>query len=98
MVISEIITSYYNIGILEPPLWFYRDSNTKEIDLIIEQDGILYPIEIKKHAAPRIKDVYTFNILDKLFGVKRSEGGVICFYDNLVTLKGNDRVIPIQYL
>ena len=97
-VISEIITSYYNMGILEPPLWFYRDSNTKEIDLIIEQDGILYPIEIKKHADPRIKDIYTFNILDKLFGVKRGEGGVICLYDNLVTLKDNDRVIPIQYL
>lgn len=97
-VISEIIKSYYNRGILEPPIYFYRDKEMNEIDLIIEEAGSLHPIEIKKHADPARKDVEAFDLLDKIGGVKRGSGGVICLYDNLVTLKGDDRVIPVQYL
>lgn len=97
-VIAEIIKSYYNKGILEPPLYFYRDKDMNEIDLLIEDGGILYPIEIKKHADPQKKDIDAFNVLDKLPGIVRGSGGVICLYDNLVTLRGNDRAIPIQYL
>lgn len=51
-VVSEIIKSYYNVG-KKPPLYYYRDTNKKEIDLIIYQDGIVYPIEIKKSTAPK---------------------------------------------
>lgn len=46
-VLSEIIKSYYNQGITEPPLYFYRDKDMNEIDLLIEDGGMLYPIEIK---------------------------------------------------
>lgn len=97
-VISEIIKSYYNKGILEPPIYFYRDKDMNEIDLLIEESGILYPIEIKKHADPLIKDINIFDILDKIPGIQRGSGGVVCLYDNLVTLRGNDRVIPVSYL
>lgn len=97
-VISEIIAGYYNSGVLEPPLWFYRDRDMREIDLLIEDGGTLYPVEIKKHADPRIEDIAAFSVLDKLSGVKRGEGGVVCLYDNLTTLKGSDRVIPVGYL
>ena len=97
-VISEIIASYYNNGVLEPPLWFYRDKDMKEIDLLIEDNGALYPIEIKKHADPRMGDISSFDVLGRLSGVKRGEGGVVCLYDTLTAMKGNDRVIPIQYL
>ena len=97
-VISEIIKSYYNKGILELPLYFYRDKNMNEIDLLIEDNGILYPLEMKKHADPQKKDIAAFNQLDKIPAVKRGPGGVICLYDNLITLKDNDRVIPVKYL
>lgn len=97
-VISEIIKSYYNRGIVEPPLYFYRDKDMNEIDLIIVEDGTLYPLEMKKHADPQKKDMDAFDIIDNISGVKRGPGGVICLYDNLVTLKGSDRVIPICYL
>lgn len=97
-VISEIIKSYYNKGILEPSIYFYRDKDDNEIDLVIESDGTLYPIEIKKHSDPDKSDIRAFSVLDKLSGVKRGPGGVICTYDNLLTLKDNDRIIPIQYL
>ncbi|MBQ9564008.1 MAG: hypothetical protein IJU98_00340, partial [Synergistaceae bacterium] len=85
-------------GILEPPLWFYRDKDMREIDLLIERDGVLHPIEIKKHADPRAEDIAAFGALDKLSGVQRGDGGVVCLYDSLVTLKGRDRVIPVRYL
>lgn len=49
-VVSEIIKSYCNAG-KRPPLYYYRDTNKKEIDLIIYQDGTVYPIEIKKSSA-----------------------------------------------
>jgi predicted AAA+ superfamily ATPase len=97
-VISEIIKSYYNKGILEPPLYFYRDKNMNEIDLLIEDNGILYPLEMKKHADPNKRDISEFSQLDKIPTVKRGPGGVICLYDNLITLKDNDRVIPVKYL
>lgn len=97
-VISEIIKSYYNKGIVDPPLYFYRDKDMNEIDLLIEQDGALYPLEMKKHADPQKKDISAFGLLDKIPDIKRGSGGVICLYDNLITLKGDDRVIPVQYL
>ena len=97
-VVSEIIKSHYNKGILEPPIYFYRDKEMNEIDLLIENAGTLHPIEIKKHADPAKKDMEAFAVLDKIGGVKRGAGGVICLYDNLVTLNGNDRCIPIQYV
>lgn len=97
-VVAEIIKSYYNKGIVEPPLYFYRDKDQREIDLLIEKDGTLYPLEMKKHADPKIGDIKAFEVLDKIPGMKRGSGGVICTYDNLLTLQGNDRVIPIGYI
>ena len=97
-VIAEIIKSYYNKGILEPPIYFYRDKDMKEIDLIIEDNGTLYPIKIKKHADPQKSDIKAFDTLNKIPNIKRGNGGIICLYDNLLTIKNNDRVIPIKYI
>ena len=97
-VTAEIIKSYYNKGIIDPPLYFYRDKEMNEIDLLIEDAGTLYPLEMKKHADPTKKDVEAFELLDKIPNIKRGCGGVICLYDNLVTIAGNDRIIPVKYL
>ena len=97
-VVSEIVKSYYNRGILELPLYFYRDKDMNEIDLLIEENGILYPIEMKKHADPQKKDIDAFDLLDKIPNVKRGSGGVICLYDKLITLRGEDKIIPVNFL
>ena len=97
-VIGEIIKSYTNKGILDLPLYFYRDRDGNEIDLLIENSGTLYPIEIKKHADPEKSDVMRFSVLDKIPNVKRGQGGVVCLYDHLVTLQRNDKVIPFSLL
>jgi predicted AAA+ superfamily ATPase len=97
-VISEIIKSHANRGVLDMPMYFYRDKEMHEIDLLIERDGAMHPIEIKKHADPSKKDIAAFGILDKIPGVRRASGGVVCMYDRLVTLSGEDKAIPVWWL
>jgi len=97
-VIGEIIKSYANKGILDIPIYFYRDRDGNEIDLLIEDGGTLYPIEIKKHADPVKSDVAKFHLLDRIPTVRRGCGGVVCMYDDLVTLCGDDRVVPVGLL
>ncbi|GHV80559.1 ATPase [Spirochaetia bacterium] len=96
-VVSEIIKSYYNSG-KEPPVYFYRDRDGKEIDVLLWRNGKLYPLEIKKHANPAKQDIAAFPVLDKITGFERGSGGVICIYPDLTTMDGNDRVIPVWYL
>ena len=97
-VISEIIKGYANKGISDYPIYFYRDRDGNEIDLLISEGNILYPIEIKKHADPDKSDVAKFDILNKITGIIRGQGGVVCLYDNLVTIRGNDKSIPVSFL
>ncbi len=97
-VISEIIKSYYNAGISDPPIYFYRDKDMNEIDLLIENNGTLYPIEIKKHADPQKSDAKAFKLIDAIPNVKKGQGGIVCLYDNLITLTEGVKVIPIKYL
>lgn len=95
-VIVEIVKSYYNSGELRPPLYFYRDKEKREIDLIIEENGKLYPIEIKKTAKPEKAMIDNFKALE---GVKEiGEGGIICMYDNIINLDEKNKVIPFRYL
>ena len=65
-VVSEICKSYLNAG-KKPPLYYYRDSNKKEIDLIIYQNATVYPIEIKKSTAPAnaVKNFSVLHVLEK---------------------------------
>jgi predicted AAA+ superfamily ATPase len=98
-VIAEILKSYFNQGDSNPPLYFYRDKEKNEIDLLISQNGILYPLEIKKHADPTKRDIAGFSVLEKIGGtIKRGKGGVICMYDRLIALNDQNKVIPINYL
>lgn len=95
-VIVEIIKSYYNIGELRPPVYFYRDKEKREIDLIIEENGKLYPIEIKKTANPSKDMIENFKVLETVSQVQ--EGAVICMYDKIINLDEKNKVIPYNYL
>ena len=95
-VIVEIIKSYYNTGELRPPIYFYRDKEKREIDLIIKQNGILYPIEIKKSARPTKDMIENFKVLNKIGKV--GEGAIICMYDQIIKLDEKNKVIPYRFL
>ncbi len=96
--IAEILKSYYNSGANTPPLYYYRDKEGREIDLLIEKNAVLYPIEIKKSASPRKEFLKHFKVLDNIYGMEKGTGGIICLYDNLVKLDEKNWVIPVNYL
>lgn len=93
-VITEILKSYLHRG-KRPPIYFYRDKDKKEIDLIIEQNGKLHPIEIKKTAKPDKSSIKNFKVLTDL---KNTEGAVICLCNEDLPLTENINVIPVAYL
>lgn len=91
--VSEIMKSYQNAG-LEPYLYYYRDRDAKEIDVIIEGDGKLYPLEIKKTAAPDKRLIKTFGVIDKA-PVELGTGAVLCMAESLSAFDKNNLIIPI---
>jgi predicted AAA+ superfamily ATPase len=96
-VVSEIIKSYYNSG-RELPLYYYRDAQKNEIDLIFEIGDTLYPAEIKKTTDPHYNDVGIFRKLDAITDRTRGEGVLICQANNMVQIGNNSKVLPVCYL
>lgn len=92
-VISEIIKSFYNAG-LSPNLYYYRDIDKKEIDLIIEKGDKLYPIEIKKAKVPKDADK-NFSALN-IFKKTVEPGIVLCLTDELVPYNRASWLCPIE--
>ena len=92
-VVSEILKSYYHNG-REPNISFYRDTEQREIDLILEENGKLYPIEIKKTANPDISDCSSFKFLQKL-NKEIGVGAVICFQPERIPLTRDIVSIPV---
>ena len=106
-VVSEIYKSYINNG-ERPPLYFYRDQNKKEIDLIIHQNNTVYPIEIKKSSAPK-DSVRHFSVLnpieeepseeDRFSGAAHLKteigtGAVICLASDVLPIDKKNWYIP----
>jgi len=91
--VSEIVKSYYNCG-REPFVYYYRDKDTKEIDLIIEGNGKLYPIEIKKTATPDIRLTRVFKVIDKS-PLLRGTGAVLCTAEKLSAFDKDNLIVPI---
>lgn len=97
-VISEIIKSYYNRGVLEPPIFYYRDKNMVEIDLVIMKDRTLYPIEIKKYTNFNSGDMKSFKMLSRVKDAKIGCGGIICMNSELTKLENGNYIIPVNYI
>lgn len=95
-VVSEIWKSYLNAGV-EPPLYYYRDHDAKEIDLVIEADGKLHPIEVKKTATPDKQMTKSFGVLDRA-SVPRGCGAIVCAAENVSALDSDTLVIPASLL
>jgi predicted AAA+ superfamily ATPase len=92
-VVSEIIKSYQNVA-REPYLYYYRDRDAKEIDLIMEGDGKLYPIEIKKTANPEKRLTRVFGVIDKA-PLQRGAGAVMCMAERLGAFDRENLIVPV---
>lgn len=95
-VFSEIYKSYLNAG-KEPPIFYYRDKNKKEIDLLIYQNGVLSPIEIKKSESPGKTTIKNFKVLEPItheenfsglesLKVEIGTGSVVCMANDFYCL------------
>ena len=76
---------------------FYRDTNQKEIDLVVEEDGRLHPFEIKRAASPERKIVSGFSLLEKS-GREIGPGGVICMAERPFPIDEANSMIPVNLL
>lgn len=92
-VVSEIAKTYINSG-KEPYMYYYRDKDAKEIDIVLEHDGILNPIEIKKTSNPGTELTRVFALLDKA-SVPRGKGAVVCMKPKLGAIDRENYVVPI---
>ena len=97
-IISEIIKSYTNNG-KDPRarLYYYRDTNQKEIDLLIFYDNKVYPVEIKKSANPGKNAIKNFDIVSK-FGTEVGNGTILCMMENIMAIDENNYYVPIEYV
>jgi uncharacterized protein len=91
--VSEIIKSYLHHG-RTPRIYFYRDKEQKEIDVLLEQDGALYPIEIKKTSQVRSADIRAFSALNKL-KVPIGQGCVLSLVPQNIAV--NDKVEAVSF-
>ena len=96
-VVSEIIKSFYNNGI-EPKqyLYYYRDIDKKEVDILLVKEGELYPVEIKKGIAPS-KPTKNFNVLEK-YNMPIRRGMVIDNAEKIRALNDNAFIFPVSLL
>ena len=103
-VVSEILKSYSNEGRdYRFGAFYYRGkdrSSTREneIDLIIEEDGVLYPVEIKMTGNPKSSMGATNQVLDKVPDKKRGMGAIVCLIDKKTFLRENLVALPVEYI
>lgn len=95
-IYSEILKSYWH-NAKRPVFYFYRDKDMREIDLLIEQDNQLYPIEFKKTASPSLNATKHFHALKNL-DIPIGHGSVICLKDTIAPLTREVTSIPVSYL
>ena len=92
-VVSEIAKTYLNCG-KEPFMYYYRDKDAKEIDIVIEHDGVLNPIEIKKTSNPGTELTKVFALLDRA-SVLRDKGAVICMKPEFGAIDRDNYIVPV---
>ncbi|SFC31220.1 ATP-binding protein [Butyrivibrio sp. YAB3001] len=95
-VVMEIIKSYKNAA-KDCLFWYYRDKDNKEVDMILESDGMLHPIEVKRSVNPGTELVGAFSVLDKAT-TPRGSGAIICIRPELSAVDSNNLIVPVWYI
>lgn len=91
--VSELMKGYQNAG-REPYLYFYRDRDAKEIDVILEGDGKLCPLEIKKTATPERRILRAFGVIDRA-PLERGVGAVLCMAEKFGAFDRENLIVPV---
>lgn len=91
--VVEVLKSWWHVG-KQPRLYFYRDRDGREIDIVVEQDGMLYPIEIKRAATPKPEWSRAFEALDA-FPPPRGHGAVLCLVPDTLPIDRMATAVPV---
>lgn len=92
-VVAELLKTYHN-NAKECLLWYYRDKEMHEIDMIIESDGMLHPLEVKRSVNPGSGLTGAFDILNK-GSVSKGKGAVLCMRPTLSAVDAENYIVPI---
>lgn len=95
-VVTELMKQYA-YGERRANLTYYRDSNGKEIDVIVESGNLIHPLEIKRAANPDRREIKKFELLDKA-SLPRGKGGIICLCQRPVPISETDSFIPCNLI
>ena len=95
-VFSEVLKSWWNCG-KQPQLFYYRDKEGREIDLLIMQDRKIHPIEVKKAASPRSDSAASFSALER-FGTSICPGAVVCLCREMLPIRRGVTAVPLGIL
>lgn len=91
-VVMEFVKTYaYSKN--KANLSYYRDSNAKEIDIFIEENNTIHPIEIKKSASPDRREIKKYSVIDKT-ALQRGCGGVVCMCEEVISIDTQNCFIP----
>lgn len=91
--VAEIRKTWHNSA-KECLLHYYRDKDTNEIDMVIEVDGELHPLEIKKSSNPGTELASAFKVLDK-GSVPRGAGAILCLREDISAIDRGTFLLPI---
>ncbi len=95
-VVAELLKGFWHTG-RRPTLFYYRDKDQREIDVLLIQDGVVYPMEIKKTASPSREDVRHFGSLAR-FGLNVGPGAIICLAEQILPITATTQSIPVWVL
>ena len=95
-VIIELVKNF-SYSSVKANLTYYRDSNAKEIDVMVEENGLIHPLEIKKSANPDRREIKKYEIIDKT-NLERSSGGIICMCEEVIPIDGKNCFIPCNLI
>ena len=91
-VVMELVKNYAYAK-SKVNLTYFRDSNAKEIDVFVEENNVIHPLEIKKSAAPDRREVKKYSVIDKA-SLKRGNGGIICMCEEPIPIDADNCFIP----
>lgn len=95
-VVAELLKNYAYAR-SRANLTYYRDANAKEIDIIVEENNRIHPLEVKKSANPDRREVKKYAFLDKI-SIERGGGGIICMCEEVVPIDAQDCFIPCNLI
>ena len=95
-VVMELV-KHYAYAKSKANLNYYRDSNAKEIDVFVEENNLIHPLEIKKSANPDRREVKKYALVDKT-SLERGCGGIICMCQEVIPIDDNNCFIPCSLI